>query len=390
MIDTLATWDLEDWVFAAIELVLFLFATLLAIGILYLLYLDIGSALRREGRARGFLHLLEIGLRQGQRIEQAIISLSANRVQALGVYLHLLAAYLESGLPLNAALEKVPRLLPPKIRAMLRVGEEIGDITKVLPACRKTLRDGFSGAQTSANNLVVVLFVCPVGVLLAWFCSLSVLPRLKDIVQDFQVSLPPWTEQIFRLSMCLSIVVLISCLLFYFAGLIHAGGPQFVAWVEKGLWPLSHRFNFSIPWRRKRMQRDFSVMLALLLDSEVPEEKAVLLAARSTANRIFMARAQRTIRDLRAGVKLVEAVRWLDDAGEFRWRLRNTCEPGTGFFTALAGWHESLEAAAFQQEQAVSQTITTGLILLNGLMVGLVAVGTFRLLLALVEEVALW
>src|SRR5207247_2343155 len=132
------------------------------------------------------------------------------------------------------------------------------------------------------------------------------------------------------------------------------------------------------------MQRDFSVMLALLLDSEVPEEKAVLLAAQSTANRIFMARAERVVRDLRAGINLTKAVQWLDDAGEFRWRLRNASQPRNGFFAALAGWHESLEAKAFQQEQAVSQTVTTGLVMLNGLMAGLVAVGIFRILLAMI------
>ena len=61
-----------------------------------------------------------------------------------------------------------------------------------------------------------------------------------------------------------------------------------------------------------------------------------------------------------------------------------------GFFAALAGWHESLNARAFQQEQAASQALTTGFILLNGLMAGLMAVGLFRLLLAVLEEVALW
>jgi hypothetical protein len=96
------------------------------------------------------------------------------------------------------------------------------------------------------------------------------------------------------------------------------------------------------------------------------------------------------VRDLQAGIKLTEAVRWLDDAGEFRWRLRNAAEPRAGFFAALAGWHESLEARAFHQEQAVSQTITSGLVLLNGLMVGLVALGMFRLILALLEEAILW
>src|SRR5205814_213196 len=125
------------------------------------------------------------------------------------------------------------------------------------------------------------------------------------------------------------------------------------------------RLRFWLPWRRKRMRRDFSAMLALLLDAEVPEEKALSLAAASTANIVFMKRAERVIAELRSGVKLAEAVRWLDDAGEFHWRLRNVSsvvgQPSrSNFFAALAGWHESLEAKAFQQEQAVSQALTTG------------------------------
>ena len=37
-----------------------------------------------------------------------------------------------------------------------------------------------------------------------------------------------------------------------------------------------------LPWRRKRFQRDFSAMLAVLLDAEVPETEAVGLAAEAT------------------------------------------------------------------------------------------------------------
>src|SRR6185369_11338781 len=97
------------------------------------------------------------------------------------------------------------------------------------------------------------------------------------------------------------------------------------------------RFSFHVPWLRKRMQRDFSTMLALLLDGGVPEEKALRLAAESTANRAFIARAGRAREDLRRGVKLTEAVQRLDRAGEFRWRLSNAAGPGHGFGAALAG-----------------------------------------------------
>jgi len=379
IIDTLTQWELRDWFFAWLGLVLSFLGVLVAAGIVYLIFLDAGSALRRQERARCFLHLLEVGLRHGWSIEHSIISLSQSRDQTLGVYLHLCAAHLENGLSLNAALEKAPKFLPAQIRAMLKVGYEIGDVPKVITVCRKTLRGALSWTQSNQNRLMVILFAPPIGAVLIWLCAITVLPRFKDILRDFEMPLPSWTEQTFSFSLILSVCVVIIWLLFCFSRLI-----------EKAFWRVSHRLSFWLSWRRKRMQRDFSVMLALLLDSDVPEEKAVLLAAQSTANRVFISRAERVARDLRNGVKLTEAVRWLDDAGEFRWRLRNASDTRRGFFTALAGWHDSLEATAFQQEQVVSQSVTTGFTLLNGLMVGLVAIGLFRMLLAIVGEAVLW
>jgi len=48
------------------------------------------------------------------------------------------AAYIEGGASLGEALEKVPRFLPPQINAILRAGEKIGDLKKVLPAAVKS------------------------------------------------------------------------------------------------------------------------------------------------------------------------------------------------------------------------------------------------------------
>ena len=388
--DIVAGWGLGDWALAGFEVLLGLFSTVTGGAILYLVYLDIGAGLRREERADGFLSLLEVGLKQGQTVQHAIVRLSRGGVRAFGSDLHLLAACLERGLPLKTALETVPRLLPARVRAMLRVGEETGNLPKVIPACRKTLCDGQSGTQVNLNNLVVLLFACPIGAVLVGICSVFIIPKFKMIVTDYEVPFPPWTEQMFNLSMTLALVMVLLWLLFCLAGLMRSGGLAYLPWLERSLRPVTHRLRFWLPWQHKRIQRDFSVMLALLLDSGVPEDKAVRLAAESTANQVFMARSERVVKDLRAGVKLTEAVQWLDDAGEFRWRLRNAAAPQRGFFAALAGWHESLDAKAFQQEQAVSQTLTTSFILLNGLMAGLMALGLFRLLLAVLEEVALW
>ena len=57
---------------------------------------------------------------------------------------------------------------------------------------------------------------------------------------------------------------------------------------------------------------------------------------------------------------------------------------------ALAGWHEALEAKAYQLEQTASQTITTGLVILNGCLVGLIAVSVFQALTSVVWGFTLW
>jgi type II secretory pathway component PulF len=138
------------------------------------------------------------------------------------------------------------------------------------------------------------------------------------------------------------------------------------------------------------MQRDFSTLLALLLDSGVPEPEAVALAADGTANAVFRRRAARAVESLRQGVRLTQAVQSLDDSGEFAWRLANAVHGHTGFLGALAGWHESLDAKAFQQEQAAAHGITSALVLWSGLFVGAIAISVFMFLTSLTNSAVLW
>jgi type II secretory pathway component PulF len=122
----------------------------------------------------------------------------------------------------------------------------------------------------------------------------------------------------------------------------------------------------------------------------VPEPEAVALAADGTANTIFQQRADRVIGKLRQGVKLTEAVQSLDDSGEFAWRLANAVHGQGGFLQALAGWHESLDAKAFQQEQAAAHGITSALVLWSGLIVGTVAISVFTFLVSITGSAVLW
>ena len=145
-------------------------------------------------------------------------------------------------------------------------------------------------------------------------------------------------------------IILVQCLILlalWLAVFLYIGGPRVVGW-----FPILERWQFHLPWRRRRMQRDFSHILAMLLDGGLPEAEALKLAAACSANSVFRHHANQALTALRQGVGLPEAVHVMDDSGEFRWRLRNAAATHGGFMRALAGWHESLDARAFQLEQA--------------------------------------
>jgi general secretion pathway protein F len=347
--------------------------------------------LRRQERARIFLDLLETGLAEGYSAETAIVEIAKSRDKKLGYRFLLLAAYLETGLRLSQALQKVPQLLPPQLVAMLAVGEKVGDIRKIIPACRKTLTGASSRVTTGVNYLLLFLALNPLSGLLWLFIAMVILPKLQEIFIELgNGRLPPLLQFLCAHALLVGVVqwVLIGVSWLLFA--VCSSNPKATRWYTAVLKPLSDAINYRLPWRRKRLERDFSAMLAILLDAEVPEEQAVTLAAQSTDNRIFIRCSGRVVQRLREGVPLTEAVQAFDETGEFRWRLTNAAHGRGGFMAALAGWHEALDAKAYQLEQAASQVITTSLVILNGCIVGLIAVGVFQALTSVVWEMALW
>jgi hypothetical protein len=346
------------------------------------LYYINSRPLRRQEGARFLLDLIESALQQGQSIEHHIISLANSRDASPGVRFHLLAAHLEKGHGLIPALEKVPALLPPQVLAMLKVGETLGDFSRVLPACRLLLQDGTSQTRALINYQVAFgLVLNPLMLFLLPVIFIRILPVFNDVASANRIqpggaydALPAF----FPFLLAAQMALLLGC---FASAVFLFGGARFASWLQAGVRPLRDWGDWlflRVPWRRKRLQRDFSAMLALLLDAGVPEERALTLAALSTANRIFARRAEKAAERLRQGAKLTEAVQLLDDTGEFRWRLANGAHGARGFFSALSGWQSSLDAKAFQLEQAAAHAISTSLLLLNAVTVALVATGVFQ------------
>ncbi len=380
-------------------LVLFILSVALWIApwiVLYGVYWLLSLPLRRRERARLFLDVLELGAADGHSPEQSVVRASDCGDRMLGARFHRLAAHVRSGESLAGGLKKVPRLLPPAVSAMLDIGSELGDVRRVLPACRQTLDDALSQTRGALNYLAILAFVIlPAVPVLTLVVTIFVLPKFQMIAMDMGTPIPAFSQAVFGFGHAFVVLQFGVMLFFQCIILGYVAGPRLRRWL--GVRPvewLVDELLWRLPWRRQRMQRDFATMLALLLDTGVPEERALRLAATASNSPRFIRRAGAAAEEIARGVKLTDAVRALDSSAELHWRLDNAAAgmgAGTGgFVAALRGWFELLDARAFQQEQAAAQTLTTALVLWNGLAIGLLVTAIFNVLTGIVEGGVLW
>jgi type IV pilus assembly protein PilC len=361
-------------------------------GIIFGAYYFISLPLRRQDRVRSFLILLDAGFKEGRRVEDTIVALASTRDTGLGPRFLALAACLRSGtLRLGQALDTVPGLLPPQIVAMLKAGEKLGDLRLVMPACRHLVKDSLALTRNSIHYLIAATFATtPAAIAILAVLQVYVLPQFQAVVMGMEVVVPTSLRILIAYRTELLWLELFLLLVVWLTASFYIGTTPFYYWFERLFPSICDRLNFVLPWRHKRLQRDFSSLLAMLLDGGVPEPEAVTLAAECTANVIFIRRAQRVVAALQQGVKLTEAIQIMDDSGEFRWRLTNAIHAHGGFLKAIVGWNEALDAKAFQQQQSTAQVVTSGLVILNGIFVGFIVVSIFSVLIAIIKAGELW
>lgn len=365
----------------------FVLSVALTIGAILLIHFFLSLPMRRAERVRLFLDLVEDGLNRGQSIEAMMLSVAQSRDPSPGVRFYLVAAHIENGLSFDESVRKVSGFLPGAIIEILHTGRNLGDIRQILPACREILRERPPGVRSAVHYMfLLILFFSPAAIFTVLGLEIWILPRFKDVFAGMGMHVPPVTAIVFSAGHIIAIVQLIMLVLLLLAAILYVGGPRLTGWFQIGGIRMADRMAWQVPWKRKRLKRTFSAMLAVLLDSNVPEYEAINLAGTCTANEICKRRAHNASSALAGGVSLKDAVRRLDDNGEFRWRLSNAAQMRGGFLKALHGWHETLDARAFQQEEAAAHVITTGMVILNGLIVTLLATAIFAVFASLLNN----
>ena len=110
---------LESFPGLLVVLLISVIVNLVIIGsIVYLIYFLLTLPMRRKERARLFVNLVELGLKDGHSPETTITTIANCRERSLSVGFYVLASYIQQGMRFSQALEKVPRLVPPQICAM--------------------------------------------------------------------------------------------------------------------------------------------------------------------------------------------------------------------------------------------------------------------------------
>lgn len=364
---------------------------LLALG--YAFYFLQTLPWRRRERAALLLDVMESGLSGGQALEPSLIAASATRDRLLPVRVHLLAAHLESGLPMAEALRQTPRLLPPAVQRLFELGTRHGILPRLLPACRTALDEPpqprWVAAQQVALSLVLTALQCA-GVL--GLLRVAVLPKFLQIQADLtgdpspSLSMETWVIAAGRISMA----NLVVCGVLAFWLFARIGGPRFLglAWLRESY--VVDALLRRVPWRRDRMRRDFAAALASLLDAGVPEAEAVREAGEIPGSPWYQEGAARAVQCLSRGVALPEAIREVDDAGELRWRLTNARHGRVGFRAAIQGWLDGLDARAHAQEFTAAQGLFCAGLLIQAVAVGLAAAGFFGSLVQIIEGGVQW
>ncbi len=364
---------------------------LLLAGLMGAVYYLFSLPLRRREQTRLLLDLIELGHRQGCTPEEVIVAAARTGEPGLGGRFRELAARIESGERLSAALAGVPNLAPAGLRAMFETGEKCGDPGRVLDASRRFLPEGISRLVKAQNYLVVLaLGIVPAWSIVSLVFLVFVMPKFVEIMHDMDVEATLWMGRFLRWTPWVVGIQWMISGAFLLGVAAYVAGPRLAEWCVRRAPGWAGRIAWCVPWRRQRMLRDFSGALGLMLDGGAPEAEAVCQAARCAANAVISKAAGEIVRDLERGLPLPQALEHIPDAGELGWRLRNAAAGRGGFVRALEGWHEALEARAYHCEQGYAQALTTALVLFNGVLVLGLALVCFLPLIRLIEEAILW
>ena len=215
-------------------LMLWLLIWPITLALLFLAFQYLIAPLRRRERAGLLLDLIETALKEARRPENTLAAVSDSGDPALSWRFHALAAELGRGSRLAEAVQKVPGFVPAPVSAMLRAGELVGDIGKVLPACRQMLKDGISQTRGAINYLMVLAFVgTPAALVVLTILQVKVFPQFMEVTAGMEVGQPAGLVFLREYSFFVFALQLLLMLTVWLMAFLFIGGPRTPHWLGK-------------------------------------------------------------------------------------------------------------------------------------------------------------
>lgn len=152
-------------------------------------------------RQSSLLMLLACGVGNGQLLLQA---LQSHELESRGVWaskISQLRLLLEQGQPLVSALCMVDGILPVSTISMIRTADSSGALPDVLLDEARRLNQRLQTTRTSFESLMLsTMVVCSVGVIIAAFLFVMIVPKLKYVYEGFGIALPQSTMMLIGVS----------------------------------------------------------------------------------------------------------------------------------------------------------------------------------------------
>ena len=249
------------------------------------------------------------------------VGLGAHEIDSLSARI---GGHLREGLDLSEALERESRTIPPSFRAVMETGLAAGN----LPAALEGLARTADTIRSIRSRMAIAAIYPSLLIIIAVILMLSVTRVFLDLINnqfiDFHRSPPPALA---------NLTWLISenpwGWLFWFPILLllliwGLGGTRFLTLRLPGVGAAMRYYRISL----------FADLLGMLLNNQVPLEKALTLAATASGDRRLARDAQSVADDIRRGQPVGEALSNLKSLPRFaRWMisagLARNALPGT-------------------------------------------------------------
>ncbi len=290
------------------------------------------------------------------------------------------ARRLDLGESLGEAIEAQGPRLPARVRGLIEAGVRSGRLGETLEEFVDLHRGQIELKRRVWTTLAYPIALLTIAVMLFVFMQAYVVSQFIPIYEDFQTELPVVTQVAFQLSGNMAWLILgFVIFLLGFASLV---------WLVPGsIWVA--RLMRAVPllgplWRSSRLWQ-FSRLMALLIDQEVPLPEAVRLAGGNLGDADLTAGARQLADACQSGQPLSEGI---GDTRQFpaslmplvTWGERNSAMPDA--FRAAA---EMFEGRVETQHVLTGTIMLPALFLLIVLFVGFAVIALFLPMISLVQ-----